>query len=347
MNKEFLTGHRVVFTPSLYVIDPANGRVAASHYGGVSLAQLNEFLDGGARDLGARPLAPADSALAQAGEALGHGQLPEAVAAYRRALALGGASWPQREPAMAELAWTLMTSGEHQACADLALAEAPGMNRGPGFARVVLAGLLSANMADTTAWAVAARAKLVPLAREATAITTIARNDRFQLYQELMAGTDLAGDTVAAVQWGDRWLAEIERTKPANDDERSALDIARVDAVSMLGTPERAIAPLEASERAMPRNYNACLRLAQVLSDAKRYDEALAACDRGLARVDGPLGRTWLLETKAGAFMGKGDSAQARAVLEEARRSANQIVMASNRDNNLRRIDRLMAEAQK
>jgi len=155
----------------LYVIDPASGHVAASHYGGVSLAQLNEFLDGGARDLGALPLAPADSALAQAEEALGHGQLPEAVAAYRRALALGGASWPQREPAMAELAWTLMTSGEHQACADLALAEAPGMNRGPGFARVVLAGLLSANMADTTAWAVAARAKLVPLAREATGIT--------------------------------------------------------------------------------------------------------------------------------------------------------------------------------
>ena len=139
-------------------------------------------------------------------------------------------------------------------------------------------------------------------------------------------------------QWGDRWLAMIASTKPANDDERSALDIARVDAASEMEQPARVIPALIASERAMPSNYNASLRLAQMLVAAKRYDEGLAACDRGLAHVSGPIGRSWLLRTKAQAFVAKGDRAAAHRALEEALQNAQKIGTKDSRAHNVQRI---------
>jgi predicted Zn-dependent protease len=153
-------------------------------------------------------------------------------------------------------------------------------------------------------------------------------------------------DAAALARWGGRWLDEIERTTPAGDDERSALDIARVDAVQLLGTPARAIPALVESERAMPGNYNASLRLAQVATAARRYDDALAACGRGLEHVTGPIARSWLLQTKAEALIGKGDPAAARRALDEALRSARTIGTKANRDSNVARIQRAIAEAE-
>jgi tetratricopeptide (TPR) repeat protein len=327
------------------VIDPTTGRATASHFGGVSLTQLTEFLDQGARLVGGGALTPADSAFARGDELLGRGQSAQADTAYRNAIQLGGAKWARREPALAQLAWTLLDERRYEECSALAMAEAPSMSRGIPFERTVLAGLMSANTSDSAAWAVAGRAGLVPLAAEAVKMSAIARNDRFQLYQELTNAAGIAGDKATARRWGDEWLGEIDRTVPRNEDERTALDVARVDAVSLLGTPERAIPALQASESAMPHNYNASLRLAQVLSQAKRYDEAVAACGRGLSKVDGPLGRTWLLETKADALLGKGDMAEARLAIEDARAAANTIILKPNRDNNLRRIAAMAEKA--
>ena len=329
------------------MIDPANGRVAASHQGGLSLAQLTEFLDRGAREVAGAPHRPADSALAAGDAWLGAGQPEKAEPFYRRALALGEPGWQDHELATAQLVWALFLEHRSQDCAEMAAEQAPAMTRGTPFVRVVLAGFSSTCRQDTASWVRNSRAKLAPLAAEATQLAVTARNDRFVLYQGLMTAADIEGDSATVRSWGERWLGEIDATVPKNEDERTALDVARVDAVGILGTPERAIAALQASEKAMPRNYNASLRLAQVLSEAKRYDEALAACDRGLAKVDGPLGRTWLLETKGETLIEKGDRKEAKETLEAARRSANAIVTASNRDGNLRRISSLMAEAEK
>ena len=164
------------------------------------------------------------------------------------------------------------------------------------------------------------------------------RDERFQLHQQLMYAADLRGDKAAVTRWGERWLAFIDATKPVNDDERSALDIARVDAASEMDQPARVIPALTASERAMPANYNASLRLAQMLVAAKRYDETLAACDRGLAHVSGPIGRSWLLRTEAEAFVGKGDRAAAHRALTEALQAAQKIGTKDSRENNVRRI---------
>jgi hypothetical protein len=57
-------------------------------------------------------------------------------------------------------------------------------------------------------------------------------------------------------------LAEVDATPPRGDDERSALDIARVDAARVMNTPLRVLPALVASEKAMPNNFNASLRVA-------------------------------------------------------------------------------------
>jgi tetratricopeptide (TPR) repeat protein len=288
-NQAFLARHGVRYTPTLLVLDPATERATATNYGGLSVADLRQFLD------------------------------------------RGGQSLPS-------LARALVIRKEYRKAAEMAEAEAPKLPRDSAFASVVLSGLMSANVGGAEPWAVAARRKLEPLAAEGTAMPSALRDERFQLHQQLMYAADLRGDKAAVTRWGERWLAFIDATKPVNDDERSALDIARVDAASEMDQPARVIPALMASERAMPANYNASLRLAQMLVAAKRYDETLAACDRGLAHVSGPIGRSWLLRTKAEAFIGKGDRAAAHRALSEALQAAQKIGTKDSRENNVRRI---------
>jgi len=41
---------------------------------------------------------------------------------------------------------------------------------------------------------------------------------------------------------GEQWLAELDAIKPTSDDERSALDIARVENIQAYGDPARILA---------------------------------------------------------------------------------------------------------
>ncbi len=337
-NQAFIEAHDVSYTPSLYVLDPADERATATHLGGMTLPELGRFLDQGEAGVLGGAKSPAAAALARGDELAGRGRLGEAAAAYRQALRLAEPGWAERGHAVRALAAALLSGRDWQACAETAAAEAPAMAREPAFAHVVLCGLSCANAGGSSPWVPTTRRVLEPLAAEAVALPATLRDDRFELYQQLMHGAEQQGDRAALVRWGERWLQEIETTTPASDDERSAFDIARVDAVSLLETPARALPALLASEQAMPGDYNASLRLAQMEAEAGRYDEARAACDRGLAHVTGPLGRAWLLRTKAEALAGKGDTEAARRVLEEALQAARAIGLEHLRESNVQRI---------
>jgi predicted Zn-dependent protease len=137
----------------------------------------------------------------------------------------------------------------------------------------------------------------------------------------------------------------LDSTKPINDDERSALDIARVDAAKLMGEPARVLPALIASEKAMPGNYNASPRLAQMELAANRYDEAIAACDRGIPHVTGPVGRVWLMQVKADALNKSGKRAEARSVLRQALPVAQQISSSQARDIYVQRINTALRES--
>ena len=94
----------------------------------------------------------------------------------------------------------------------------------------------------------------------------------------------------------------------------------------------------------MPSNYNASLRVAQMESDAKRYPDAIAACDRGLLHVTGPIGRALLMQVKAEALQKMGNKKQARQVLQDALPVAREIGPEQIRKNTIKRLsDALMA----
>ncbi len=341
-NREFLARHGVTYTPSLFVLDPKDERAIATQLGGMTLPELTQFLDRGERGLLKSAKTPADTALSRGDEMLGEGRRIEAIGAYREALRLADTTWPERGRAAGSLTWALSSNSDWRSCAETAVTESFQMERGQMFGRVVLSGLMCANQGGSAQWAESARKTLEPLATEAIALPSILRDHRFQLYQQLMYSAELCGDKATVAHWGDLWIKELDATRPANDDERSALDVARVDAASAMGEPARVLPALAASEQAMPENYNASLRLAQMETEAKRYDDAIDACDRGLKHVSGPIGRTWLLQTKADALLRKGEPAAARRVLEDALRSAQAIGLKQARDHNIEKVSKLM-----
>jgi hypothetical protein len=149
---------------------------------------------------------------------------------------------------------------------------------------------------------------------------------------------DARNDKKRVAILGNRWLGELDATQPKNDDERSALDIARVDVESIVGDPGRVLLALAESERVMPTNFNASLRLAQMEILAKHLDDAIGACNRGLAHTTGPLGRSWLLQIQADALLQKGDTKAGRLALEKALREAEHISVSGPRRNNVARI---------
>jgi hypothetical protein len=215
----------------------------------------------------------------------------------------------------------------------VAAREAPAVSRRE-LGRVVVAGLACTEDA-TAMWAASTRAVLQPLAVDALASPGLDRDVRFALYRALIVG---APTPAAAATWGDRWFAEIDAVSPRDDDDRLSLDIARVEAARELRDPARVIPALVASERAIPTSYVPSLRLAQLELDAKRYADAVDACDRGLARTTGPLARAWLREIQATALVELGRPRDARRVLERALHDARDIAVAAARDRNVATI---------
>ena len=336
-NHAFLAKYGAISTPTFYVIDPRNDRVVASQAGAMSLSELKQFLNRGAGAARAKTQTLWDQALTKGDELLAR-QPEDAVDAYRQALDLSPADWPKRELAESSLVTALQNSGRYQRCAETAAANATGMEHDAMFARTVVGGMWCLVSADPAPWTAAVAHKLEPLAKEALSSSTTVRDHRDELYRTLMYLAISRNDKAAAANWGDRWLQELDAIRPVNDDERSAVDIARVEAVQTFGDPKRILPALIASERAMPDNWNASLRVAQMEIAATDYDEALAACDRGIARNAGPAGRAWLLKVKAEALAAKGQSQAARQALEEALIAAEHIPNPQTRDNNIKGI---------
>jgi len=336
-NQAFFTKYNASATPSFFIIDPHDEKVVAAQTGAMSELEITQFLDRGASGVFAKRQTPADAALKR-GDAVLALQPAEAAKAYQEALRLAPPEWPGRELAEASLAGALQDSRQWQRCAETAAAEAALMKRDEFFVRTVVAAMWCLASADPSAWSNAELERLEPLAQEALSLSVTVRDHRDSIYRTLMYVSVARNDTMAAGEWGNRWLVELDAIKPIDNEERSALDIARVENIQIYGDPNRVLAALVESERMMPENYIASLRLAQMESLAKHYENAIGACNRGLARKPGPNGRAWLLEIKAQALNKKGRTLEARKVLEQAIEAAQEIPNKMSRDRSLKKI---------
>ena len=341
-NRAFMAKYGANATPTFFVIDSKDEHVTAMQTGAMSFPELTQFLDRGAAS---NRQSPADIALTR-GDTLLSQQPVDAAKAYQEALRLAPVTWPQRELAEASLVQALQDSRQWQQCAETSASDAAPMKRDVIFVRTVVAGMWCVASADPASWTEAALRKLQPLAEEALTFPTTVRDHRDAIYRTLMFISVNRQDNASAAKWGNRWLAELDAIKPLSDDERSALDIARVENVQVYGDPKRILPALKESERAMPHNYIASLRLAQTETAAEHYNEAIAACDRGLARGPGANGRTWLLQIKAQSLQAENKNEEARHALEQALQAAQEIPSSKGRDMNVSRVQNMLKTAE-
>ena len=340
-NSDFLSKYGANATPTFFVINPRAETVLAMQPGAMSLLELKQFLERGESAMFAATQTPADAALNR-GDTLMAQQPAAAAEEYERSLQEAQLDWPRRDVAEASFVQALEGSKQWQRCAETAVNYARLMTRDVLFVRTVVSGMWCLASADPAAWVNSDADSLRPLVQEALSLPFTVRDHRDSLYRTLMYLEVARKDNTAALNWGNRWLAELDAIKPRSEDERSAFDIARVENVQIAGDPARILPALRESERAMPRNYNASLRLAQMELAAKQYDKAVAACRRGLARRPGAVGQTWLLSVEAQSLKENGQTADARRVLQQALTAAAKIPGKESRDKNLAAIKQML-----
>ncbi|HVE66640.1 MAG TPA: tetratricopeptide repeat protein, partial [Thermoanaerobaculia bacterium] len=154
----------------------------------------------------------------------------------------------------------------------------------------------------------------------------LAADDVSAVYETLAAEREDAKDEAGekAVLQERATFLENAAARAKTPDARAVFDSHRLGTYLELGEPQRAVEMLLASERDLPDDYNPPARLASAYRAMKRYEDALAASDRALARAYGPR-KLGILQTRADIYREKGDPASARKTIEEALRLAESL----------------------
>ena len=345
-NAGFLEKFPIEVWPTFLVIDPATEKPVLKWLGTATADDLSRLLADGERAVKGGAGESADALLARGDRENAAGRTPEAVALWEKALAAGGPKWPRRARTLESLVIGLQSSGEPRRCAEVALAEAPGMARGQSFANVVSLGLACANDADAP-WAKAAAAGLEPLAAEAVKLPGVLADDRAGLYDALAAARTKAGDEKGArARTEEAWAFLVaERAAGKTPESRTMLDSWIVGAAMDLHDPGRAVPLLKESEKAAPGDYNPPYRLAMLYLELKRNDEALSANGRALALAYGPR-KIRVLTQRATILEAKGDGAGARKALEEAIAYAGTLPKAQQNPRTVQRLEARLKKMQ-
>ena len=308
--------------PSMYVIDAHAETVEKRWTGSATVEQLARFLDEAlvvAPAAGGDPLAVA---LARADRLYGAGDWSAAATAFGDLIARAPREWPGLPRAADARLFALVKSEQEAECARAARELLPRLAGTPSGATVAATGLDCALALEPAApGRAAAIAELEPAARAALADSSLglAADDRSGLYISLVSARDDAGDQPGKRRLCDEWIALLEESaeQAPNAEARAVFDSHRLSAYLEVGAPERAVPMLEASEKALPDDYNPPARLAVALHAMKQDARALAASDRALARSYGPR-RLGILRTRSQIQAALGDPAAARATLEQA-----------------------------
>jgi thioredoxin-like negative regulator of GroEL len=305
--------------PTFYVVNPKDESVARRWVGGMTIAQLQGFLDDGKSAVAG---AGTENALAEADRLYGKADYKAAGDAYL-------AAWPKLkadDPQYARIAeatlYALSTTERNADVIALAEQAEPTLANTTSGASMAVSALGAALALPADA---ANRADLIAkyegktkayLARTDIAL---ADDDRSGMLATLMEARqdakDEAGAKAAAQAWAD--FLEGAAAKATTPDARAVFDPHRLSAYLELGTPEKAVPMLQASEKALPNDYNPPARLAVAYNAMKRWDDALAATDRALALAYGPR-KLRSYQARADAYAGKGDVAAARKTMDEA-----------------------------
>jgi len=307
--------------PTFYVVDAKDESIARRWVGGMTIAQLQGFLNDG-KDAVAGGDTGNGGKLATADALYGKADYKAAGDAYL-------AVWPSLKPTDPQYArvaeatlYSLSTTDRNQEVIALAEQAEPTLantTSGASMAVSALGAALALPADAPNRAAMIAKYEAKTQAYLARTDIALADDDRSGMLSTLMdARTDAkddAGAKAAAQAWAD--FLEGAATRAKTPEARAVFDSHRLFAYIQLGTPEKAVPMLLESEKALPNDYNPPARLAAAYVAMKQWDDALAASERALKLGYGPrMLRTY--QVRADAFAGKGDAASARKTMDQA-----------------------------
>jgi tetratricopeptide (TPR) repeat protein len=309
--------------PTFFVLDPADESVVMRREDGMTVAEMDAFLEEARRATSGRgSSSPVEAALLRADRLNGEGKKAEAAAAYHEALDQAPAGWPPYGRAVGALLFLHQSLNEEAECLALARAALPRLSGSPASVMTARSGLDCAlSLPKENAGRAAAVAEMEAATRKTLAppVPGSAADDLSSSYRSLIQARKTAGDAVGARTDVEAWAAFLEAQAVAakTPEQRAAFDSHRLDAYMELKQPERAIPMLQESEKDLPGDYNPPARLAVAYLEMKKLDEALAASSRALPKVSGPR-RIRVLRTRSEIFAARGDAAASREALEQA-----------------------------
>jgi tetratricopeptide (TPR) repeat protein len=309
--------------PTFYVVNPADESVVMRRVDGMSVTEMEAFLDEArAAAAGPAPSSPLEAALLRADRLNGEGKKAEAAAAYREALDQAPAAWPPYGRSVVALLFLWQSLGDDAKCLALAREARPRLAGSPASVMVARSGLDCAlDMKKDETRRAAAVAEMEAATRKTLAPPGVgaAADDVSTSHLSLIQARKDAGDAAGATKDAQAWAAFLEAQAAAakTPEQRAVFDSHRLSAYLELKQPERAIPMLQESEMDLPDDYNPPARLAATYLEMKNPDEALAASNRALPRVTGPR-RVRVLQTRAEIFALRGDAAASREALQQA-----------------------------
>ena len=324
-NAAFLKKNPIPALPTYLIIDPLTDRCVMRWVGGATVAQLKQVFDDADVALhGGTPHEAVDVALSRADAAYGNEKYAEAATSYRAAMAAAPEGWPSYTRCVEALLFSLSQLDSNQAVIDLAHEVSPKVEGTPTLVSAAGSGL-SAALAlpddNPNKHKLAAEFETQLRAALSDASIQISSDDRSSYLSSLMEARQAEKDSVGARAAAQDWADFLERAarEAHTPVERAVFDPHRLSAYLELGEADKAIPMLTLSEKEFPDDCNPPARLATAYLNLKRYDEALAASDRAMAKAmaDGPR-RLLYYRTRADIYSGKGDSAMAKKTMEEA-----------------------------
>jgi tetratricopeptide (TPR) repeat protein len=309
--------------PTFYVLDPADESVVMRREDGMTVAEMDAFLEEAGRAASGRgSSSPLEAALLRADRLNGEGKKPEAAAAYRQALDQAPAGWPPYGRAVVALLFLHQLQDENAKCLALAREALPRLSPASAAVMVARSGLDCAlGLKKEDAGRAAAIAEMEAATRRTLADPTLGAiaDDVSSSYLSLIQARKDAGDAAGAKKDAEAWATflEAQAAGAKSPEQRAVFDSHRLLAYLELKQPERAIPMLQASEADLPGDYNPPARLAVAYFEMKKLDEALAASSRALPKVVGPR-RIQVLQRRSDILAAKGDATAAREALEQA-----------------------------
>lgn len=307
--------------PMFFVLDPKTEKAALRWVGGATVPQLQKILaDGAAAVKGSGR--GVETALARADRLYGEASYDKAAVAYREAIAKAPPGWPAYGRAVESLLFALYQTKDYAGCAKVARDAYPRLSRSSSAANLAAIGLSCAleipkenpsRAAAVSSFAQDSRAILAAPRRD------IAADDISAVYETLASEREDAGDEPGKrkVLQERATFLEAAAARAKTPEARAVFDSHRLGTYLDLKEPERAVPMLQASERDLPDDYNPSARLAVAYRAMKKYDDALAASDRALAKAYGPR-KLGILQTRADIYKEMGNVEAARKTMAEA-----------------------------